>query len=41
MIKNVLIFGLLIMSVTLFGAYNVGDIVDHYCPVISQITSIG
>ena len=30
MIKNVLIFGLLIMSVTLFGAYNVGDIVDNY-----------
>ena len=30
MIKNVLIFGLLIMSVKLFGAYNVGDIVDNY-----------
>ena len=30
MIKKVLILGLLIMSVTLFGAYNVGDIVDNY-----------
>ena len=30
MIKSVLILSLLIMSVTLFGAYNVGDIVDNY-----------
>ena len=30
MIKSVLILSLLIMSVSLFGAYNVGDIVDNY-----------
>ena len=30
MIKSVLILGILIISVSLFGAYDVGDIVDNY-----------
>ena len=28
--KSVLILSLIIMSVSLFGAYNIGDIVDNY-----------
>ena len=30
MIRSVLILSILIMSVSLFGTYNVGDIVDNY-----------
>ena len=30
MIKSILILSILIISVSLFGAYDVGDIVDNY-----------